>query len=95
MLVPVTDADASQELIPDARAWSSRHRPRADDRAPVRFNELLREFLAGERRAVRPAQAPARGRPRSGLVTAPSEALETSFAYLASTPLPRRRRRAS
>ena len=47
---------------------------------PSRFNELLGSFIAGERRA----RARRRGRQR---VTAPSEALETSFAYLVSTPL--------
>ena len=57
-----------------------RHRPPGDARAPARFNELLAGFIAGER-ATRDAASPGRQR-----VTAPSEALDTSFAYLASTP---------
>ena len=48
---------------------------------PSRFNELLREFLAGE-----PAPEAERRPGVYGRVIAPSEALETSCAYFASTP---------
>ena len=46
---------------------------------PTRFNALLAEFLAGDAGA----RVGRRGRQR---VTAPSDALDTSFAYLPRTP---------
>ena len=82
-LVPAKDALRLEELIPDARrVMFERTGHVAMLERPERFNRVLATFLAED--------------PRPGVddpdasgqrVTAPSEALETSFAYLPKTPL--------
>ena len=106
-LVPVKDAKRMEDLIPGSRrVVFERTGHVAMLERPERFNRLLRDFLrrgggtstpggeetgSGRRRRRSPS---ARYR-----VTAPSEALETSLAYLPKTPLvtvaggARRRRR--
>ena len=82
ILVPVDDAEMYEHLIGEnARSVifdDTGHLPMLE--RPSRFNELLAGFIAGERE-------PERRRGGRQRVIAPSEALETSFAYLASTPL--------
>ena len=92
-LVPVRDADEFERLIP-TRARSSwaqtGHAPMLE--RPAAFNALVEEFV-GEgrgqrgRRGRRRASQGCRGAPRQRRVIAPSEALDTSAAYFASTPL--------
>ena len=51
ILVPVDDAERLRAADRPERAQGDLrgHRPRADDRAPDRFNQLVAGFLAGER----------------------------------------------
>ena len=83
MLVPV---DRLVPLPADDRAERAprrvlRHRARADDRAAEPLQRAARR-VPGRR-----SDAGVRDRGRQRVI-APSEALPTSFAYLASTPLP-------
>ena len=89
LLVPVGDAERYQRLIGDnARVEvfeDTGHAPMIE--RPTRFNELLREFLAGRSRRRSPAIAGVTGGALYGRVTAPSRARSsTSRAYFASTP---------
>ena len=82
LLVPVGDAERYRRLIGDNAHVvvfeDTGHVPMLE--RPSRFNAVLRGFLAGERE-------PEAGRRRHyGRAIAPSEALETSFAYFARTP---------
>ena len=96
-LVPVRDADEFARLIPNARkvVWP-RHRARGDARAPGGLQRAARGLpgrgagRAGRRVRTRPAppeRAAHRRVAAQRTVTAPSEALPTSVAYLASTPV--------
>ncbi len=104
MLVPRGDAREFVRLIGAQRPARDvrRHRPPLDARAPVTLQPAARGVRgrragAGGRRGgrerlrARPAPSSRRSAPRRGhaqRVTAPSAALETSLAYLASTPVP-------
>ena len=83
MLVPVADAEMFEHLIGD-----NAHSVIFEDTGHLldaRAAEPLQRAAARVPGRRARAGAGRRGRQR---VTAPSEALETSFAYLASTPLP-------
>ena len=99
-LVPVRDAFEFEELIPGSRAvvWADTgHLPMLE--RPAAFNDLVERFF-DDHAAVVEAEAepkPPRGGagghvaaepgPLSQFVTAPSAALDTSFAYLPRTPV--------
>ena len=90
-LIPVRDAAEFARLIPGARkvVWSETgHVPMLE--RPDAFNALVDEFVAEKPRARAGAGGSGRGggrAPRQRSVTAPSDALDTSAAYFARTPV--------